>query len=145
MCWWRKTLFFHLIDIAVVNSYILFQEYRTNCPDESALKQPPTYSLVNFREEVLRGLCGFPEYGPPPGQATPKPAPPSPDAPWFVTEHIPCFSEERRACVVCWHKEKKQYKVQTSRKVPQCNQYMHISSDKNCFEVYHSLDYPYKR
>ena len=66
--WW-KTLFFHLINIAVVNSYILFQEHHTNCPDKPALKRPATYSLVNFREEVLCGLCGFPEYGPLLGQA----------------------------------------------------------------------------
>ncbi|XP_015754181.1 PREDICTED: piggyBac transposable element-derived protein 4-like [Acropora digitifera] len=49
--WW-KTLFFHLIDIAVVNSYILFQEHRTNSPDEPALKRPASYSLTNFREEA---------------------------------------------------------------------------------------------
>ena len=70
----------------------------------------------------------------------------SPDALRFVTEHIPCFSKERKTCVVCWQKEKKQYKVNTYCKAPQCNWYMHIStSDKNCFEVYHSPDYPYKR
>ena len=68
------------------------------------------------------------------------------DALRFVTEHIPCFSEKRKTCVVCWQKEKKQYKVNTYCKAPQCNRYMHIStSDKNCFEVYHSPDYPYKR
>ena len=50
--WW-KTLFFHLIDIAVVNSYILFQEHRTNSSDEPALKRPAAYSLTNFREEVV--------------------------------------------------------------------------------------------
>ena len=95
--WW-KTLFFHLIDIAIVNSYILFQEHRANSPDEPALKRPAAYSLTNFREEVVNGLCGFAEYGPPASNL----APPSSEASQFVTEHIPCFSEERRACVVCW-------------------------------------------
>ena len=56
--WWR-TLFFHLIDIAVVNSFILFQGHRRNSPDEPALKRPKSYSLVNFREEVARQLCGL--------------------------------------------------------------------------------------
>ena len=53
--WW-KTLFFHLIDLALVNSYILFQEHRANSPDEPALQRPATYSLVNYREEVACGL-----------------------------------------------------------------------------------------
>ena len=35
--WW-KTLFFHLIDMTIVNSYILFQEHRRNFPDEPALQ-----------------------------------------------------------------------------------------------------------
>ena len=138
--WW-KTLFFHLIDIAIVNSYILFQEHRANSPDEPALKRPAAYSLTNFREEVVNGLCGFAEYGPPASNL----APPSSEALQFVTEHIPCFSEERRACVVCWQKEKKQYKVKTYCKAPQCNRYMHITNEKNCFEEYHSEGYPYKR
>ena len=28
--WW-KTLFFHIIDISIVNVYILFREYQKNC------------------------------------------------------------------------------------------------------------------
>ncbi|XP_029183653.1 piggyBac transposable element-derived protein 4-like isoform X3 [Acropora millepora] len=142
--WW-KTLFFHLIDIAVVNSFILFQEHRRNSPNEPALKRPSTYSLVNFREEVVRQLCGFPEYAPPPTSAALKPAPPPPDLGPFVTEHIPVLGEERRNCVVCWKKEKKSYKVQTYCKAPQCNRYMHVASDKKCFELFHSPDYPYTR
>ena len=35
--WW-KTLFFHLIDMTIVNSFILFQEHRRNFLDEPAGK-----------------------------------------------------------------------------------------------------------
>lgn len=140
-CRWWKTVFYHLIDIAIVNGFILFQEHRRKFPDEPALRRPAAYSLVHFREEVVRGLCDFPEKGSPVTQAASQPAP----SPSFVTEHIPAFGEERKHCVVCWQKEKKQLRVQSYCKAPQCNRYMHISSDKNCFEIYHSPDYPYKR
>ena len=97
--WW-KTLFFYLIDIGIVNSFILFQEHRTNSPDERALKRPATFSLTNYREDVVSGLCGFPEHGPAPGHVASNLAAPSSQAPQSVTEHIPCFSEERRDRVV---------------------------------------------
>ena len=139
--WW-KTLFFHLIDIALVNSYILFQEHRANSPDEPALQRPATYSLVNYREEVVRGLCGFAEYAALEAQPAPK-LPTPEDA--FLTEHIPDSGKDRRNCVVCWQKEKKEYKVKTFCKAPQCNRFLHIGGDRKCFEVYHSKGYPYKR
>ena len=40
--WW-KTLFFHMIDIALVNSYILFQSHKKNYPDNELLKRPQRY------------------------------------------------------------------------------------------------------
>ncbi|KAL9952183.1 hypothetical protein ACROYT_G039398 [Oculina patagonica] len=138
--WW-KALFFHLIDMAVVNSFILFKEHQAQFPDEPALKRTADYSLTHFREEIVRQLCGFPEYDHPPLHATAKPARPPPDHGLYVTEHIPAFAEERKMCVVCWKREKKNFKVHTCCKAPQCKRHMHITREKNCFEVFHSKDF----
>ena len=40
--WW-KTLFFHMIDISVVNSYILFKSYQKTFPSIEALKRDGVY------------------------------------------------------------------------------------------------------
>ena len=58
--WW-KTLFFHLIDMAVVNSYILFLEHQANNPKE--LERPAGYNQCDFRDELVRQICDFDEYG----------------------------------------------------------------------------------
>ena len=44
MKWW-KNMVFHLIDMAVVNGFILFKEHQTQFPDDEALKRPSHYSL----------------------------------------------------------------------------------------------------
>ena len=59
--WW-KTLFFRLIDIAVVNSFILFSEHRPTYPE---IESPAGYSQCDFRDEIVREICNFPEYGDP--------------------------------------------------------------------------------
>ena len=48
--WW-KTLFFHLIDMTIVNSFLLFQEQRRNFPDEPALKRASDHSLSATLEQ----------------------------------------------------------------------------------------------
>jgi hypothetical protein len=40
--WW-KTLFFHLIEIAIVNSFIFLQHYRAENPDVEALSRNNRY------------------------------------------------------------------------------------------------------
>ena len=46
--WW-KTFFFHLIDISVINSFILFQEHQRNNPDNKDAKFQHTALLLNVR------------------------------------------------------------------------------------------------
>ena len=88
------------IDIAVVNSFILFGEHRAQFPDESGLKSTADYSLTHFREETVRQLCDFPEYDHPPVHSTAKPVCPPPDHGSFVTEHIPIVGQEEKLCCV---------------------------------------------
>ena len=63
--WW-KTLFYHIIDISIVNSFILFCHHQANNPDNEELKRYKGYSLLDFREELVRDLVGLNEYGKPP-------------------------------------------------------------------------------
>ena len=84
--WW-KTLFFHLIDIAVVNSFISFQAHRAAHPE---IERPAGYSQCDFQDEIVREICGFDEYGEPPLFSTGRQREPSE----FETKHIPRVSDQ---------------------------------------------------
>lgn len=98
MRWW-KTLFFHLIDIAVVNSYILFREHQAKFPDNEDLHRTADYSLAHFREEIVRNICDLPEYSYQPPVRSP-PTGKKVDADEFESVHMPVFVEGKKNCVV---------------------------------------------
>ena len=138
MRWW-KTLFFHLIDIAIVNSFILFKEHQANKPGEKALRRPGDYSLSSFREEIVRQLCDFPEYDDPPTSTRSMPAR---NLNVFEAVHMPEFSDVRRRCVVCYKQGRGEPKVHSYCSAPQCGgKYMHVSREHNCFKEFHSREY----
>lgn len=138
MSWW-KTLFFHLIDIAVVNSFILFKEHQAKFPDTEALQRSAGYSLSNFREEIVRQLCDLPEYDQPPVYSNAKPAPCLEE---FETVHIPVFSDKKRNCVVCYKQGRGEKKVRSYCSAPQClGKFMHVLTDRNCFAEFHTREY----
>ncbi|XP_070395202.1 piggyBac transposable element-derived protein 4-like [Dermacentor albipictus] len=56
--WW-KTLFFHCIDIACVNSFVLFQAHRTLHPEIPELARTAGFDHLAFREELIRQLLNL--------------------------------------------------------------------------------------
>lgn len=137
MRWW-KTLFFHMIDIAVVNSFILFQLHRAEHPDVEELKRPNKFSIAEYREELVRQLAGLEEYDQPPVFK-----PPSVERGAFETAHIVKSSVTKKSCKVCYRETKKELKVVTYCDAPQCQVHLHCTQEKNCFEIWHSKDYPH--
>ena len=132
--WW-KVLFFHLIDIAVVNSFILFQAHRA---EHTEIESPAGYSQCDFRDEIVREICGFEEYGDPPYNPGKQRAQPSE----FETIHVPRFSEQKKSYVVCSQQEKAQRKVHSYCSAPQCHgKHMHVTKERNCFDIFHSREY----
>ena len=136
--WWKT--FFHMIDIAVVNSLIIFQCHRHQNPDDELLKRSVRYATINFREELIKNLAGFQEYGVPDMDMR---RPPVVKLSTYETVHIPMFSGEKRNCKVCYTQTKKELKVISYCSAPQCNVYLHCTKEKNCFATWHVKDYPH--
>ena len=84
--------------MAVLNSFTLFKANQTQFPDKEALRRPSSYDLIKFRKEIVRQLCGFPEYGNPLLPSNPLSPPPPPSA--FVTNQIPMMVEVKKRCGV---------------------------------------------
>ena len=133
MHWW-KVLFFHMVDIAVVNSYILFRLHGAENPDARRAKK---FSITKYKEELVRQLVGLEKFGQPPVFR-----PPTVEPGAFETVHIARTSNKKRSCKVCYAATKKEYKVKTYCEAPQCQVYLHCTQDKNCFGIWHSKDYP---
>ena len=55
MRWW-KALFFHLVDKAVVNSFILFRLHAQAHPEIEQVQRPASYTFVEFKEEIVRQI-----------------------------------------------------------------------------------------
>ncbi|XP_057291023.1 piggyBac transposable element-derived protein 4-like [Hydractinia symbiolongicarpus] len=131
--WW-KTLFFHMIDVGLVNGFILFQLHRSRNPDVPGLKRPKSYALLVFREAVIRQLTSMEEYADPPVYNNFQ----APIDKRYNTEHMPVFTEEKRNCKVCYAELKKQVRVYTKCSAPQCDVYLHFTKENNCFQKWHT-------
>ena len=119
----------------------MFLEHKAKNPDE--VERPVGYTQCDFRDELVRKICGFEEYGDPHRYASGRPrAPPAPPPSVFATQDIPHVSDIKRNCVVCYKRDKVEKKITTYFSSPQCQgKFMHTTREQNCFEICHSPEY----
>ena len=132
--WW-KTLFFHFLDIARVNSYILFKDWAEKNPDIEELKRPKTYNQLDFTMELIREMGGVTDDQEVPLFQKKKPEPPPP--PPIPSTHpiIPVWATEKRNCKLCYKNFKKERKIFTLCRT--CNTYYCFTKERNCLLAAH--------
>ncbi|CAB3999626.1 Hypothetical predicted protein [Paramuricea clavata] len=113
-------------------------EQRRNNPDNNSPERGEKYyGIVEFREALVRQICGLADYDVPPSYVSGKEKP----VHEYETLHIPKLANVRRVCKVCYKAGRGQLTVSTYCSAPQCQNFLHIRSDKNCFEVWHTKEY----
>ncbi|CAJ1074011.1 piggyBac transposable element-derived protein 4-like [Xyrichtys novacula] len=131
---WYKTFFYHFVDIAVVNSFILHKAVAT-CQNQTPM------SLKRFREVLMKEMVE---------QAQPVTAAASP-GPSGTNTCMPVFrggdgTQQRRKCVVCAAKAKEKAKqvqgykakdMKTPVFCSRCNVSLCLVPGRNCFVEYH--------
>lgn len=122
--WW-KTLFLHFIDIARVNSYILFNEFRKRNPDIPELKRPRHYNQLDFNFELIRQLAGIENDEGIPVRQKRK----------MESAHAMrvFIDKKRKNCELC-----KEFKEQKTRYYcATCGQFFCLQKNRNCMDKAH--------
>ncbi|XP_039659942.1 piggyBac transposable element-derived protein 4-like [Perca fluviatilis] len=122
---WYRTLFFHFLDIAATNSYLLHKEL---CRE----KQEEPMSHRDFLQELTAQLCGV-TVKTPPAQTR------SSHVPVAIAKILDVSrkaSYGRRPCVNC--RQTRKAKQATPWKCKECDVALCVISDRNCFEAWHS-------
>lgn len=121
--WW-KTLFFHCIDIAVVNSFIIFQEHRQQHPTKPELHRNANFDQLSFRLELTQQLLEIDPEDVPRAEPVPK-----------DVQHHPQKMPKRRNCKMCYDQRKVEQKTNVSCEkggVRLC-----LTKSRNCFTAWH--------
>ncbi|XP_030288308.1 piggyBac transposable element-derived protein 4-like [Sparus aurata] len=122
---WYGTLFYHFLDIAATNSYLLHKEI---CREKQ--EEPMTHRA--FLEELTAQLCGV-SVVIPPAKAQ--------------SSHLPvaiCTQQDisrrasygRKTCIHC--RQTRKVGQSTPWKCKQCDVALCLIADRNCFEAWHS-------
>ncbi|XP_053180801.1 piggyBac transposable element-derived protein 4-like [Scomber japonicus] len=124
---WYKTFFYHFMDIAVVNSFILYKElYKKKNPD---MKKPLTQK--RFREKLAAEMLEFAKASPSSPPSSPTPA----------TTCMPAYygddgTQSRRYCKRCHDAGSK--RVKTPLYCMKCQVPLCLTSKRNCFLDWHN-------
>lgn len=122
---WYRTLFYHLLDIAATNSYLLYKEL-------CSLKQEKPMSHRAFLRELTAQMCGVTIAVPSARvQSGHIPVPIAPQ-----TDQSKRASYGRRSCILCRHTRR--VKQATPWKCKACDTALCLIADRNCFETWHS-------
>jgi len=124
-----KTLFFHFIDISVVNAYILFEEVSKQYPKVPELQRSAGYGQLEFREELVRQIAGMSDreevplgrYNQPPRHRSENRCSGQPE-----------YSEKCKGCRTCYQKGLGQVKGYLMCDL--CQNYFCLNKDHNCFK-----------
>lgn len=149
-------LFYHLLDVATINAYILYHRIEAQKkldPDYVQLQKENLYELPEFRSVLADGLASFgekrvvgrPKRGDGTHSPTPPPSPlppvgrrgsqhPIADVRFDGFDHMPMWmgkDELKKKCKQCKQSQTKCY-------CSKCNIHLCCTTEKNCFLQYHT-------
>ena len=131
--WW-KTLFLHFIDIARVNSYILFNEFRKRNPDIPELQRPSHYNQLDFTLELNRQLAGIKDDECVPIKVRKKEVVARHPMKVFLVKN----AKERNNCKLCYSRFRKEMKVRYY--CATCGEFYCLQPERNCMYEAHPDD-----
>ena len=127
-----KALFYDYLEIACVNSFILFEQYRKAHPD--TIKRVRSYDPEDFRTFLVRQLGGIAEDATVPlyrargvQDALRESA--------AIKHHMPRHTEHEHNCSYCYEFLQKRRRVKVY--CPGCDVYLHVN-ERNCYELWHT-------
>ena len=130
-----KVLFFHLIDVSIVNAFVLWKEYQSQHPERADLQRLEGYDQLAFREALVWQLVSIEEADPVPVRGK---QPKLPKNAWNGASHLPVVDSSHGRCKVCTSSGVQSH---SNVKCETCDVVLRLNNDRNCFYVYHTLDY----
>ena len=123
-----KTLFYHFLDIARVNSYIMFQEWR-KCNNNNELERPAHYGQLEFLIESMKQLACIANDSRIPIYESTEPK---------STDHPvnPKWSDKSNNCKRCYRLHKKERRTMVI--CATCGHHLCFSNKRDCLNEEHN-------